>query len=399
MKKFYLIREGLLATGLTLVFTFAVSFLPLKFEFSKAIRQEFLGFDIYDLHFSGKHLNNTQRDSNIVLVQIGEDRETIAEQIKLIQKYSPAVIGVDAVFEKEGDRSGDLKLLQAIGSADNIVFASRVTIDSTTKVVGFVNNFFEEDNNGLQSGYINFLGNPYSVIRNYPPFYKATDSVHLAFTSAILRNFSPEKFERLRKRNNKTEIINYVGNLETFTSLSKEQLLHSDTTNQLQGILSGRIVLLGYFVKESPLTPLVLDDLHFSPLNVQVAGKSFPDMYGVVIHANILSMLLNRNYASQAPVWISYFVASIFIFIFLLYMLAQYRRKQHPKHGKFLLIQFFVILGMLYIFLRLFVTFQVKVPLLPIMIMLVLCVELLGIYKNIALWMHKKYQYQTVFIH
>ena len=28
-----------------------------------------------------------------------------------------------------------------------------------------------------------------------------------------------------------------------------------------------------------------------------------------------------------------------------------------------------------------------------------LCVELLGVYKNIALWLHKKYNYKTVFAH
>jgi CHASE2 domain-containing sensor protein len=398
LNKYYVLKESLLATLLTLIITYVVSFIPIKFEFSKAIRQEFLGFDIYDLYYSGKNLKNTQRDTSIVLIEIEKTREAIADQVSLIRKYSPAVIGIDAVFDKEGDPLGNIKLLQAINQSDNIIFASRADIDSTTRKIKFIKNFFDEGRR-FESGYINFLGNQFSVIRNYPPFYQTADSVYLAFTSAIVNNFAPGKFEKLKKRNNRTEIINYRGNLEYYPNLSKEQLTESDTTGQLESLLAGKIVLLGYFVKESPTTPLVIDDLHFSPLNVQLSGKSYPDMYGVVIHANILSMVLNGNYARQVSNRWSYFFATLLIFFFLFYMLSHYKKKQHPKHGKFLLIQFLLILLMMYIFLQVFARFQIKVPLLPIMIALVLCVELLGVYKNIALWLHKKYKYKTVFTH
>ena len=400
MEKHYVLMESLLATLFTIIITYGVSFIPIKYEFSKAIRVDFLGFDIYDLYYSGKHLKNSQRDTDIVIIEIANDRDSIAGQINRIQKYAPKVIGIDAVFEKEGeDNAGDVKLIEAISKSNNIVLASRVDIDSVTGKVGFVNNFFEDKTYSFNSGYINFLGNKFSVIRNYPPFYKADDSLYTAFSSAIVKVFSPEKFEKLKKRNNQTEIINYTGNLESYTNLSKEQLIDSDTTHQLDNLLHNKIVLLGYFVKESPQTPLVIEDLHFSPVNERISGKTYPDMYGVMMHANILSMVLNQKYVSQAPEPVSYFLAAGIIFLFLLYMLVHYKKKQHPKHGKFLLIQFLLVLIMLYVFLQVFILFHIKIPLLPIMIALVLCVELLGVYKNIALWMHRKYHYKTVFAH
>lgn len=381
---------------MTLIITFIVSFIPVKFEFTKGIRQGFLGFDIYDLYFSGKQLTHTQRDTNIILVQIGNDRGTIAGQITLLQKYNPAVIGIDAVFDKEGDPLENIKLIQAISQSGNLIFASRLDKDTVTGRPVFIRNFFEDKDHPYQSGFLNYLGSQFSVVRNYPPFLKNDDSVYLSFTSAIAKKFSPGKFEKLEKRNRRSEIINYTGNLENYTSLSKEQLQYYDTTGQLENILTNKIILLGYFDKEPPL---VMEDLHFSPLNEQIAGKSFPDMYGIVIHANILSMILKGNYMNQASGLVSYLFAAIIVFFFLLFLLTQYKKQKHPKHGWFLLIQFLLILAILYLFLLVFTWFHLKVPLLPIMISLVLCVELLSLYKVIALWLHRKYQYRSVFIH
>jgi CHASE2 domain len=207
MKRFYLLKESLLATVMILIITFSISYIPIKFEFTKPIRQGFLGFDIYDLYYSGKHLKNTTRDTNIVIVEIGNDRATIADQIILIQKYSPAVIGIDAVFDKEGEPLENIKLLQAIQQSNNIIFASKYDIDPVTGRPAFFHNFFEEKDHLYQSGYINILGSQFSVIRNYPPFLKVGDSVYSAFTSTIAKKNSPEKFNKLKKRNRKSLII------------------------------------------------------------------------------------------------------------------------------------------------------------------------------------------------
>ncbi len=395
MKGFYLFIESFLATVMILIITFSVSYIPMKFEFTKPIRQGFLGFDIYDLYYSGRHLN-PKRDTNIVIVEIGSDRATIADQISLIQKYSPAVIGIDAIFEKEKDEEPleNIKLLQAISQSDNIIFASKYQTDPITGKPVFIHNFFEEKDEHYQSGYFNLIGSQFSVIRNYPPFLKAADSLYPAFTSAIAKMFSPDRFNKLKKRNRKLEVINYKGNLESYTSLTNKELVNADTTGQLGSLLSQKIVLLGYFVKDKHL---VIDDLHFSPLNEEVAGKNYPDMYGVVIHANILSMILNGNYVTQASGFVSYLLAGVITFLFLLFILWRYKKHKHPKHYWLLLAQFAVVLFVLYVFLQVFNWFQVKVPLLPIMIALALSVELLDIYKMIALRLHKKYRYKTVF--
>ena len=395
MNKIHNIKEALIAAAIIIIITSLISFLPLKFEFLKAIRQDVYGFDIYDLYYTGKNKNSVARDTNIILVQIADEREKIADQINIIRKYNPSVIGIDAVFENKKDSSGDFKFLQSFKNANNIIFATR--LENENHQLTLRHNFFETVNFRDQSGYINFVGSKYSVVRTYAPFLKFNRDEQFAFTSRIAQLFSPDKFDKLKSRKHAEEIINYTGNTERYTSITKEELIEYDMKNQLSELFKNKIILLGYFIKYPPL--FVLDDLHFSPLNDQFAGKSFPDMYGVVIQANILSMILDRNYAKLASKTTSYLFAFLITFLFLLYVIYLHSKKNHPTHAKILLIQFLLILFVLYFFLQVYNLFLWKVPLLPVLISLVLCIELLGIYKIIALWLHKKIGYKTVFTH
>jgi len=394
MHKIRNIKEAFIAAAIIIGFTGLISFLPLKFEFLKAIRQDVYGFDIYDLYYTEKHKNNLRRDTNIILVQIEDERDKIAHQINILRACNPDVIGIDAVFDNRKNPAEDSAFLQSIANAENIVFATRLEIENGQLTPR--SNFFDTINSGEHSGYINFVGNQYSVIRTYAPFLNSKGKAHFSFSSRIIQLFSPGSFDTLKWRKHPEEIINYTGNTEKYTSITKEELLEYAATHQLSGLFKNKIVLLGYFIK---YPPFVLQDLHFSPLNEQFAGKSFPDMYGVVIHANILSMILERNYANLASNTASYLYAFLITFLFLLYIIHLHSKKNHPAHAKILLIQFLLILFVLYFFLELYSLFLWKLPLLPVLISLVLCIELLGLYKIIALWLHKKTGYATVFNH
>jgi CHASE2 domain-containing sensor protein len=393
MKK-QLIKESFVATVVTLLLTFGISFIPFQFEFLKVIRQGFHDNDIYDLFYRGKDLQNTKRDNNIVLVEVASDRASIADQINIINDQQPAVIGIDAIFEHAKDSNEDRKLIQAINGAKNIVLSSRLNESENGEFI-MENNFFEPGEKQYVSGFTNFAGGRHSVIRNYAPFVQLNNEQYFSFTSRILRIFSSGNFEKLKDRHNNIEIINYSGNLENYTTLTVDELLYYESTGQLSYLFKHKIVLLGFFVKHPPL---VLEDLYFSPLNEEVAGKSYPDMYGLVVHANILTMILSGKYATLASAAISYLCAGIITFFFLcFYVLKQYSKPKHPSHEKFLLIQLVIIIIVFYLFLQIYNWFLVKVSLLPVIISLVVCVELLGIYKSFALWLNKKWNYQTIF--
>lgn len=69
--------------------------------------------------------------------------------------------------------------------------------------------------------------------------------------------------------------------------------------------LKDKIVLLGYVDQKAP----EIIDMFYTPLNAQYAGRTYPDMYGVVVHANIISMLLHGNYIDVMPSWAAMFLA------------------------------------------------------------------------------------------
>ncbi len=392
MFKHLFLKEAFVSTMLVLAVTYLISFIPFSQEYGKALHQGFADFDIYDLYYSRKDTVDTIANNNIVLVEIGAERSEIAHQVNSISKYHPKVIAIDATFDRPGDSIGDLAFSEEMNKHDNIIFAN--SFDEKKQLRP---NFFCNENCNL-SGYIDFLDKDkglYPVVRTYSPFTTINGKQYEAFTSAIAGKANVEKYNKLKERHNNVELINYTGNLNNFLKITRQELYTLDS-QQLETLVGNKIVMVGFFVKE---TPLVLEDLLYTPLNEQVSGKSWPDMYGVVVHANILSMILQGNYATLVSKKISYIFAFLITFLFNLYFISRFHKKTHPAHSVFMLIQFLGILLILYLFLMVFTWSKYKVPLEPVIISMVLSLELLGLYKSISLWLHKKYHYQTVFTH
>ncbi|MGZ5245291.1 MAG: CHASE2 domain-containing protein [Bacteroidia bacterium] len=365
MRKFNLVKEAAVASGVIALLTFLVNFLPFKFEFTKAIRQGLFGFDVYDLHFSEKHIKNDTIDSRIVLVEIGENRAEIAGQLEMLTQYNPKVIGVDAFLEVADtvNKLNDLRLQAILGQHTNIVLANKNEQQGST--IRNVPNIFHTPATHL-IGYANFTGHDeYVVVRSYYPFYTLNGQQLQSFTSAIVRKYDTQHYDILKGRDNEDEIINFTSGLNNYQAITKDELVEYDSTQQLPSILKDKIVLLGYFVKDAPL---VLKDLHFTPLNEKVVGKSYPDLYGIVIHANILSMILNGEYATMLSDFLSYLIAYLISFFILLIVLKLYDKKGHPNHGLLLLLQLFAISIVLYFFLLLFDITLIKVNLVPVVV-------------------------------
>ncbi len=392
MLKFFFIKEAFIAVLLTMLCAGLISFLDSRYEFFSGIKWNLRGADMYDFFYKEKNKNSLMRDTNIILVQIEDAREAIAKQINIIEAYHPAIIGIDALFENKKDSSGDSKLLQSISSKLNIVFAYKLGTDKEERILQ--QNFFDASVSKEHSGYIDFNRDKYGVVRTYSPFQNSNGTRNFAFTSRIAQLYSPEKFDQLKHRKNGNEIVNYTGNTERYTGILKEELLEYYQKNQLQELFKNKIILLGYFTKYPPFIP---DDLYFSPLNDQTQEKRTPDMYGIVIHANILSMILDGNYTKTASKLTSFLVAFFITFLLLFYMIYLYSENDLPSYPKIILIQLLVILLVLFFLLQVYNIFLWKTPLLPVLISLIICIEILGLYKIIARWLHKKTGYKTAY--
>ena len=78
-------------------------------------------------------------------------------------------------------------------------------------------------------------------------------------------------------------------------------------------MIKDKIVILGFLGAD--LRDTSWDDKFITPLNKNYAGKTRPDMYGVVVHANAVSMILNKDYIDQLKVWQQYAIAIIICFL------------------------------------------------------------------------------------
>ncbi len=383
-----LLKESLVITFLIILVTIGLQYFPLNFEVAKPIKEEFNDFDVYDIVYSGKATDNHTRDTNIIIFQVADTRREIAGQLKLLQKCKPAVIGVDVTFIGHKEDLETDSLLQQQLSMPNIVTGNRF-IDSAGKQVLELS--FFDAGSFKNSGYFNFAGDSIAVIRYYPPFKKTDNQLLYSFTSRIAEKYNQEAFSRLKKKSQTLQVINYRGNIESYTSFLNGRF----DTAQLGDIIQGKIVLLGVLYKKNPL---VLEDLHFTPLNERMNGKSFPDMYGVVIQANILSMILSNSYIiSVLRIW-SYVIGIILTSLLVHYQLRYYYTGKHPSDVLFFLLQFIIVIIIVYIFLFIYKALHYKVPLFPIVIPIVLCVEILEVYKFLVKRFLKRLKYTSVFL-
>jgi len=394
-----LYKETFVATLAFIVAVFIISLVPFKSEFMKPVKQEFDDFDIYDLFYAGKgNYYDGTRDKDIYIVQAADTRADIARQLEEIKMLQPRVIGVDLSFaaRHDNDAATDSALTAAITGNPAIVQGYTILTEEEGEPL-IKEDFLPKDYLQSNGGYINFSEpDTFSVIRSFAPFYKKDGKEYTAFTSKIAERYDPAKFARLKARHNSTELINYHSNIDYYTNYSMDEFDELFKTNQL-GDIKGKIVLLGVFTKNDG-RPRQMEDVRFSPLNSKPSGRSFPDVYGVVIHANIISMILQgNNFVTVPPLWASYVIGFIVAFGFIHYILHLHKKHGHPKHIALLLVQIPGIILIIYFFLKFFDWFKIKVTLSPIVLLLVLSMEMIDLYIILACWLNKKFKYETIF--
>ncbi len=71
--------------------------------------------------------------------------------------------------------------------------------------------------------------------------------------------------------------------------------------NFVPEMIKDKIVIFGFLGEY--LGDPSWDDKFYTPLNKKLAGKANPDMFGAVVHANIVSMILNEDYVNQMEEW------------------------------------------------------------------------------------------------
>jgi CHASE2 domain-containing sensor protein len=332
----------------------------LEFEALNPIGDAFSDVEITDVLFShlGKNEGFRQNvqdgdttvitDSNIVIVNVGgldKTRRDIAFMINAINMGDPKIVALDVFFESmKQDSIGDLMLQEAFEMTENLVL--------TTEMLGYdhESNSFDSlkithpfFNQHANNGYANMVTEDeagrgqFNVCRKFHTrsLYKKDSSNYPSFPVRICELFDSNSVALLDKRNRVEEHVNFVGNITTWEEIlpdsykldrmeewGKKHFMtyeHSTVINTFFAQIGqplpypdympidpeafkDKIVLIGYVGNTLDID--TGEDKFFTPLNEKYVGKANKDMYGIVLHANIISTILRKNFINVLPnIW------------------------------------------------------------------------------------------------
>jgi CHASE2 domain-containing sensor protein len=301
-------KHNLLCTLFIFAFLGLLSSIPVQSDVLNPVQSTFDDFELTDIVFSKLRPDTLYKaDTNIVLVNIGRlDRAGIAEEIKIINRFKPKVIGIDAAFRFPKSLESDTALAQALAGVNNLVLVSGIhQFNEETRQYDTLETSHPMFNRHGVTGFANLIvesDDYYKSCRSFSPKEKVRGQTELAFPVKVAQVYQPTVVKPFLERDNTYEHINYRGNFTSgsFYALDVADIFDPDMEESLQMLVKDKIVLMGFMGEN--FQSRTLEDKLYTPLNENYVGKAHPDMFGVVVHANTISMILRQEYIDEAPV-------------------------------------------------------------------------------------------------
>jgi CHASE2 domain-containing sensor protein len=404
-------KDNLLILLFTAIVAVAIQSVNLNFDALNPLEKMFGDFDITDIYFSqirnaknkkgAAEIEDAKADDRIIVVNIGGadgGRQRMVDLLNIINQYEPKCVGVDAFFVsyKTDSIMGPINaaLEKAFKNTKNLVMATeaRFTQKTIEKVIADDDyepvfdslrtshpNFME----GAEKGLVNLiteatrdnieradLAGGLATCRTFSPREKINGVEYLAFAVKLAQIYNPKVVDRFLRRGNEVEFINYYGNYEKFGYINYYQLFEMADAVQagdegakqaLSNLFKGKIVLLGFTGVEDIHKVTSDEDRFYTPLNENYVGKAERDMYGVHIHANIISMILNEDYINTMPKWLDYVVAFVIAYLTTALFVFLHEKLDFWYDGLSIVVQFLLSVLVVFAILEVFAEFQMKV--------------------------------------
>lgn len=325
MKKKVHVKDALKASMFIIFCIWVITLIPFNSDLLNPIEKTFSDFKLTDIYYS--HIKESPVASDdIVLVNIGYlPREGIAEMINIINEYKPKVVGIDAFFRQPKNPEGDQALMHAFRNTQNLVLVSELYENpSLAKIdsIGYSHPMFMEF---ASPGFADMISEGKDIFKTardcVPKEYFNSDTI-LSFPVQLAYYLNPNAAKNFIARNNEVEEINYQGNIIThidgvspnsknvFYALDVAQVFNRDFAPE---VIKDKIVIMGFM--GANFNDRSWEDKFFTPLNMNYLGKTNPDMFGVVAHANIVAMILKEDYINSVPEILVFLFSALFIIL------------------------------------------------------------------------------------
>lgn len=350
--------------GTVAIFAFLgfLNLVAINLDFLNVFEKVLSDFRLSDVYFSQVRDNaSVQRDENVVIVNIGDlPRDGIAAQIQILNQFQPRAIGVDAIFSRPKAPEVDSMFRARIEGVNNLVLAGKFHKPRKKEDGTYVYDSLEAARPEFlevgSTAYANLITEDdkaaYTTCRSFSPREIVEGKEMLALGVKLAQLKAPEKTEKFLARKEEAEIIYYKGNWDKYTILDVKDVF---TQNFDPSVIKDKVVLLGYLGSDYTIEDWSADRF-YTPMNKNAIGRSTPDMYGVLIHANIISSILDETYLTPLPSWLSIAIVVVLCYLNVVLFSAIY---YSPVYGTWYdvltkVIQFFEIalltFGFIYFF-------------------------------------------------
>ncbi|MEP1094093.1 MAG: CHASE2 domain-containing protein [Cyclobacteriaceae bacterium] len=378
------------------------------FDVFDPIGEMFSDFELTDIVFS-KLREDPIADENIVVVNIGYlNREGLARQIEILRQYKPAVIGVDVRLDEPKTWEEDSALVRVLSQTPNVIMGEKLVnlnektneFDSTLKPLPHL-----AQNMGL--GYVNLITDAKTqddlkMCREFTPSQMVKGKVKYAFPVRLALAMDSVKTNNFLSRGKEVEIINYKGNVMSFTSskygmkyfaLDVNDVLEENFTPD---IIEGKVVIM-CFMGQYLGDVLTRDDFYFTPLNERYVGKAEHDMFGGVVHANIISQILDEDHIDSMSDRSALFLAILLCFVNVFVFKMVYGALPKWYDGITKLLQLAEVFFLATLMIYLFYSFNYKADFTLAMIVIALSGDSIEVYHGVIKNLFNKEQRRSIF--
>jgi CHASE2 domain-containing sensor protein len=398
-------RDTIFATIWVFIFIFGLGLIPLNLYVLNPLKEGLKDFDYNDISYSklGKGLlsdtKNDKFDNRITIVNIGDaDRALLSMMIDKVAESNPKAMALDAIFFDEKDPQKDSMLNETFKKHKNLIVASKLDLSGkdgdSIKITG---DYFKTASN---YAYANFFNDELSTTRYFQPALTDYKGKRFeSFSVAIAKVYDTEAYQKIASKVNKDVLINYTRTTRQYQTIQYDKILNDGVVDSA---FTGKIVLFGYLNYFDPsdpgyYNPNDIQDKKFTPMNPRFAGKTVPDMNGIVVHANILSMILDENYVKKVPSWANLLLAVVVCWLFMSFFIRYYLEDHIWFHLVAKIAQVAAIILFAYLGIFMYDRFRIKVDMKMSLIVIILAVDVIYFYEAWAVWMHKKFHYHTIF--
>jgi CHASE2 domain-containing sensor protein len=120
-------------------------------------------------------------------------------------------------------------------------------------------------------------------------------------------------------------------------------------------------------------------------------------MNGVIIQANIISMMLDGRYIHEMPHWLVYLLAFLIGWVHIAVFIRYYIDKHIWFHLVAKIAQLVSAIFFVYLGLLCFDWFDLHLNMTLTIAIIVLAIDVIYFYEALMLWLHKKFNIKTIF--